>query len=197
MSKKPVLFDTNALNDQQIASETNPLVIEHMDPAWVPGYSEVVKANDLSQSKILSDADKAVYYRRFGSGPKKLKYEFAWLRMVGPSGTVSYRADADRMQWSARGWRPVIVDLADPMKYLSTLGITAVPPAAHVEPDGTIRRLDDALFYVDTEDPRYVAAKLQEAAEKALAAGTVENTVGANSYVPIEAKREESGYLTL
>jgi hypothetical protein len=190
MAKKPVLFDINK-SDLEQSYETQPLVIENMDSSWIPGYSETVKANDLSQSKMLTEADKAVYYKRFGSGPRKMKFEFLWVRVTSPNGGVSYRADADKMNWTQRGYRPVIVDPKDPLTVLRNLGVTEVPPAAHVEPDGTIRRLDDALFYVATEDPRYVAFKANEAEENRRAA-VIEEKQGERSYVPIEATRERS-----
>ena len=61
---------------------------------YIPGYSEIVMANDLEKSQTISTEVKEKYYQRdFGTGPATLPIEFKWIPVVGPNGEVSFYAN--------------------------------------------------------------------------------------------------------
>src|SRR5690606_12492481 len=83
---------------------------EETDPAYIPGYTEVQRANDLSlnPSQVVDGAGntKQDYYMRWGTGPRDLPVEFAWLPISDGVGRASRIADKDRGEWLRRGFKP-------------------------------------------------------------------------------------------
>jgi hypothetical protein len=123
---------------------------------YIPGYSELVMANDLEKSVAISTEVKEKYYKRdFGTGPATLPVEFKWIPVVGPNGEVSFNANEAVYQHKAMGYEPVILKSttmveADKEFRAQFFGF-GFPPVAHLSSDGMIRHRDAALFFVDRE----------------------------------------------
>ena len=126
-------------------------VRQKLGPDYIPGYSEIVMANDLATSQIITTSTKEKYYKRdFGTGPQTLPVEFCYVRVQGPTGENSSSANEDTFQYTKMGYKAVIVtsqeDFAEQFQAIPGIGF---PPAAHIGADGMIRHRDAALFYVD------------------------------------------------
>jgi hypothetical protein len=145
-SEKPVLWGNNTTDSAQIHEEDN-YAWEHFTPGYTPGYSEVVKVNQLAQSTVLTTAQKEKLYKELRARPRELPMRLKWVRVSGPDGGRSYNANVDLATWRRLGYRPCTIDV------LTNAGMK-VPPTAHVETDGTIRREDVALWYVDAARAR-------------------------------------------
>jgi hypothetical protein len=140
---KPLLWGANtSVNVQE--HEANEFAYEHFSPAWVPGYDEHLKANEIAQNPLLTQAQKEHLFSVIGAGPKKLPIRVAWVRVTAPDGGRSYNANVDLSSWRRRGYRPANVET------LTAAGMR-VPDTAWIDSDGTIRREDTALWFVDEE----------------------------------------------
>jgi hypothetical protein len=145
MPNKPLLFGVIEEADSFVPRR----IREKVGPDYIPGYSEQVMANDLSDSNIISNDVKDKYYRRdFGTGPGELFYEFKWVRVTGPKGELSHSADEDAYHYTKQGYAPVVVKSKEDFKDQFGYGF---PPAARIGPDGMIRHRDVALFFVDRQ----------------------------------------------
>lgn len=145
MSKKPLLWNTPEVDEAHLPRRLR----EKLGADYIPGYSEIVFANDLSLSDKLTDAEKEEYYKKeFGVGPNVLPYEFKWVRVSGPHGQPSDSAREDTFNYRRMGYKPVTVEAEADFKAQFGFGF---PPVAHIGADGMIRHRDSALFYVDRE----------------------------------------------
>ena len=116
---------------------------------YIPGYSEIVMANDLAKSAVIPEHIKEKYYKvDFGTGPQELPFIFAWVRVVGPTGDVSASANQDAFEFKQKGWREVKLMSNKQAEFTEIYGY-GFPPAAHIAGDRTIRHRDAALFVVD------------------------------------------------
>lgn len=133
---------------------------------YIPGYSEEEAARDIEQAERfasageihgLTDAQKQEYYERFGTGPKEKDFDLKFLRVAGPNGQANLNVRQRMVAHQRDGYQQVTVE------DFEEGGIFAdydVPPDADVAPDGSIRRIDTALFYKpvdadeDDETPR-------------------------------------------
>ena len=192
---KPFLVP-DATNDVERASETNPWIRQSHDPSYIPGYSEQVQANDLAtgddlefrqRHRHLGNDPKAHFYRLIGAEPKPLAVEFAWLRVNDPGGNRSYNADVDLMEYTSDGYIPATVETLTKYGY-------GFPPAGHKAPDGTIRRLDTMLYFIDGSKARVLKA---ERSAEARAADEPKAEHGADSNVPILVTDNERDKLEL
>lgn len=119
-----------------------------LDPSRIPGYSEIVQANDIATSDALDFRAKNGItqedaYRLVGATPRKLEVEFQWLPISGVAGGRVSDAQArvlDRYQ-NQEGFR--LATRED----LSSRGFE-MPPMGRVAEDGTIRRGADVALYV-------------------------------------------------
>jgi len=144
---KPAIFANYVPDDEQAI---DPRGFELDDPSWIPGYSEIIQANEIAAADPLVWANqhagtgitKEKMYQVIGATPRDVPVTFRWLRVTGPDGGNSYNADEDRAQYVERGYRAVR------KQDLENWGL-GLPPAAHIGADGMIRRLDTALFVVD------------------------------------------------
>ncbi len=124
-NQKPLLFGSNTLDAAQLAA-LDAADDAGWDNAYVPGYSETQRANELAV--------------RDGRKPAETPHLY-WARTQRTDGSnVDYR-DAGLIQRA--GYRACT--LAD----LKENG-WAMPPAAHVGADGLIRREDLTLAIVDS-----------------------------------------------
>jgi hypothetical protein len=164
---KLILADEKSVAEQFMPDD---LTWEDQDATYIPGYSEAVKANDLSMSRTVSNKEKERYYKRWGTGPRKLPFEFVYLRMTNAAGGASHSAAIDRMAYQQAGYKICTKDdyLALQDQYPEILkGTPWEAGSAILEPDNTIRRLDSALFVVMTDNPRYLAWQRRRAEENA------------------------------
>jgi hypothetical protein len=194
MAKKPLI-----LADDTPSVMKRPYNDEHLwedhDSSYIPGYAEVVKANDLDTSITLSAKDKEPYFKRWGTGPRKLPFMFVFLRMTNAAGGVSHSAAIDRMAYQQAGFNICTKDdyLALMEQYPEILtGTPWEAGSAVLEPDGTIRRLDSALFVVMTDNPRYIAWQRRRAEDLARTEDP-DTPVGPGGYALSEARGQFEG----
>lgn len=140
----------------------------HLDPSRIPGYSEIVMANDIEKADALIFRDrngvtKEALYQQIGATPRVLDVEFAWLPISGIAGAMISQHQAvvlDRYRHQ-EGFR--LAREED----LTSRGF-GLPPLGRVAEDGTIRRgADTALFMRSGEVARkWNAFKAAEQAER-------------------------------
>lgn len=197
MPSKPLLFADDVPAADKRAVELK-YVREEFDKFYIPGYSEVVKANDLSKNRaqIIDQAGqtKQDYYQRWGTGPRDLPFEFVWVRVTDPAGrTTGTNIGIDRFHYTEKGYRPCTVQDFERLKEkLPTLDF---PPAAEKAEDGTIRIQDSALFVVDTNDRRFLLAQRDLAEANRAALNPRSDRRGDTTGTSIDAWEEESGYI--
>lgn len=145
MSKKPLLWNTPEQDEALLPRRLR----EKLGADYIPGYSEIVFANDLSITDQLTESEKQEYYdKEFGVGPNVLPYEFKWVRVSGPHGQLTDSAREDTFNYKRMGYQPIIVQTEEDFKAQFGFGF---PPVAHIGADGMVRHRDSALFYVDRE----------------------------------------------
>lgn len=125
------------------------------DPSWIPGYSEIVQANDINEADDLDFANamrdggnpriktKEDAFQMIGAEPQELPVEFAWLPYSDPGGG-GLSADAARqldMYINRKGYRLATKKDLERWGY----GTTRVMSEAE---DGAIRRGPDVALYV-------------------------------------------------
>jgi hypothetical protein len=164
---KPIVFS----DDRGDAEKYDPnLHAGSLDPSRVPGYAEIVKANDIAQADPLIFRDKTgmtqeELYAQIGAKPQELPVELAWLRICGPGGAESHSAARELdSAVNQQGFRLATKDDLDNYGY-------GFPPAARMAEDGTIRRGPDVALYIRSGE---VARKWEQyyAAETARLEGT-------------------------
>ena len=142
---KPLLFADERSDSERFDPRLHR---GHMDPSRVPGYAEIVMANDIARADDLTFRDrnagrtKEDVYRQIGSQPQPLPVELAWLRITGPGGTDSPRAYQELDHYkNAQGFRLCRSEDLEAHGY-------GFPPAARLAEDGTIRRGPDVALYI-------------------------------------------------
>lgn len=167
---KPALF----ADSRSPADRFDPNKTRGNDPSYVPGYSEIVQANDIDASDDVTfltahkDAKegsrkKEDWYKKIGAHPQKLPVELSWQRTSGINGERSYTADKQMADAQDEGWSTITRQELEDLGY-------GMPPSAHVDADGLIRRRDTALCVRDGEVARRWHRYRQEQA--ALAEGS-------------------------
>lgn len=157
-ASKPLLF----ADERTDAERFDPRLHRgHLDPSRIPGYSEIVQANDIAKADDLVFRDrnkgrtKEDLYHQIGASPQPLPVEFAWLQVSGPRGLESPTAMRHLDHYEhAEGFR--LATRAD----LENHGF-GFPPAAREAEDGTIRRGPDVALYVRSGE----VARMWEAAK--------------------------------
>lgn len=119
-----------------------------LDPSRIPGYSEIVQANDINKADDLvfreqnQGRTKDFYFKQIGASPRMLDVEFKWLRITGPGGADSSSAARELdVALNQEGFR--LANVND----LESNGCS-LPPSARKAEDGTIRRGPDVALYV-------------------------------------------------
>ena len=166
------------------------------DSSYIPGYSEVIKANDINTSNRLSDSEKEKYFKRFGTGPKKLPFQFVYLRMTNAAGGESHSAAVDRMVYRQAGYNICTKDDFEQLmeQYPEILkGTPWEAGSAILEADGTIRRLDSALFVVMTDNPRFRAWQRRRAEQNARFSAQRPQPEGPGGYATVEEEGQFEG----
>lgn len=123
--QKPMLFG-NMQFDAAALEDVEKFEGENFDWSYVPGYSEQRRMNEITV--------------RNGHKPTPID-KLYWARVSRVDGTnVDYR---EAVTVSRLGYRACTVEDLKERGW-------GMPPAAHVAPDGTIRREDTALAIVDS-----------------------------------------------
>ena len=196
MAKKPLIFGPGMVTPDGDAPEP------YLQPDYIPGYSEIVKArdvekaeylNDGSNTRGLSESQKRAYYRKVGAQPQKTEYEFMWLRVAGPGGGQSFEADREMMFHRHDGWEVIKVDSEADFTEKYGFGF---PPAAHLAPDGTIRQLDVALAAIPSEVARRNELARQAKNEAALRAEREART-GPSTGMDVSVSVEDTGSVSV
>ena len=158
---KPVLF----ADTRSDAERFDPALHRgHLDPSRVPGYAEMVQANDIDVADALAfraandGRTKEDIYAQIGASPTVLDVELAWLPISAPDGGMSSHVVRQLDQYvHQQGFR-----LATEEDLLSR-GF-AFPPTARRAEDGTIRRGPDVALYIRSGEVarKWQAFKIQE-----------------------------------
>lgn len=145
MTEKPALFP----DERTDAEKFDPA--RHrgtLDPSRIPGWSEIVQANDIDKADALTfrsrnGITKEDAYRLIGATPRKLEVEFAWLPISGLAGARMSDAQARALDSyeNQEGFR--LATEEDLRRY----GF-GFPPLGRRAEDGTIRRGADTALYV-------------------------------------------------
>lgn len=168
-SKRPVVFgDETTASDRHTARMAERDVSQAQKlGSYIPGYTEQVQANDIasgtefaSRGEIhgMDESEKRKYYERFGTEPQPLPYRLKPVRTSTADGEGENITISQNLQnFKRRGWRPAKAeDFAEDGKF-GRLGWEK-PPGFEAQPDGTLRRWDTTLFYIEGEQYR----RLQE-----------------------------------
>ena len=188
---KPVLF----ADQRSDAERFDPMLHRgHLDPSRVPGYAEMVQANDIDIADALSfrgandGRTKEDVYGQIGASPSVMEVELAWLPISAPDGGTSSHVVRQLDQYvNQQGFR--LATKED----LASRGF-GFPPTARIAEDGTIRRGPDVALYIRSGEVarKWQAFRLQEQDELANARPTA---FGGGEYVAPtfrEADRHET-----
>lgn len=163
--KRPVLF-----GDEQTASDRHTAQMMERDVAqnqklgsYIPGYTEQQMANDIAKGTEfasggeihgLGESDKRKYYERFGTEPEPLPFVFKPVRTTTASGEgENITISQNLQQFKRRGWRPAKAEDFEEGGKFARLG-WGKPPGFQRQPDGTLRRWDTTLYYIEGETYR-------------------------------------------
>lgn len=178
------------------------------DPSRIPGYSEIVQANDVASAdeltfrnhqqqfgltgKIKKQED---VYKLIGAHPQELPVEFKWLPISGPGGGAMspHAASALDQYTNKEGFSLVKVDLKDPVADFSNQYYGyGFPSTGRVEADGTIRRGPDVALYVRSgEVARMWKQHQEERAQEMDAAHLPDKFSKGNYQAPVTPYEEE------
>lgn len=180
MARKPLLFDTELSVPTERALQTEEMARAADNPNYIPGYTENEVAQSLAQAEYGSMAyqQREHQFRRLGIDQvRENPIHIKPVRVSGLDGRMNENVLLDQMQYRKDGYRPMT--RAD----LEAHGI-AMPPLYHEAPDGTIRRGDVALWFVDAQRAKEIRAN-KIALTKERETGAVE-TVGNETGVQID-----------
>ena len=158
LTEKPVLL----ADERTDAEKFDPR--QHrgtLDPTRIPGYAEIVQANDIAKADDLIFREqnlgktKEDLYRQIGAQPQVLPVEFKWLRVSGPGGGESHNALRELDGYTSQEGFTLVPNTAfDPGERFHTLGY-GFPSTGRKSEDGSICWGPDvALFVRDGEVAR-------------------------------------------
>lgn len=187
--EKPFLHgaDYAAELDRQISREETM----SNDPGWIPGYSEQVRVNELARidieqrnfttaREIKSKDGKQLrehYYAMYGVEPRTLPVRFKWVRVADSKGEQNENVRRDLQTYLDEGWTFASKEVLATHGYGTRESWNIV--------DGTIRRGDVALMFVDADRAAMIdARRAREKAEREM--------ISANADISIEHHRESN-----
>ena len=151
LTEKPVLFSDTRTDAEKFDPRQHRGTL---DPTRIPGYAEIVQANDIAKADDLIFREqnlgrtKEDLYRQIGAQPQELPVEFKWLRVSGPGGGESHNAlrelDGYRTQ---EGFRPVANTDFDTGERFERLGY-GFPSTGRKAEDGLIHWGPDVALFV-------------------------------------------------
>lgn len=180
--EKPVLFADKRSDAERFDPRRHR---GHLDPSRIPGYSEIVMANDIARADPLefrkaNGMTQEDAYRLVGATPRELDIELQWLPISGAAGAPSdLQARVLDRAINQEGFRLATED------DLTSRGF-GFPPLGRLAEDGTIRRGADVALYVRSGE---VARKWEsfKLAEQAAYEGRELETVSASGGETTEA----------
>lgn len=201
MPKRPVIFSDDqpdSLDYVEEQVEANVRQTKRLS-SYIPGYTEQVEANDMAKGVQfgsggeihgLSESDKRSYYERFGTEPKPLPYVFNWLRVADHRGEQNMTVSQSLMNRRREGWTAAKKeDFLEGGKF-AELGWGMPPAIDTVGPDGTLRRMDTALFYMKGDRYRRLEAdKQSDSLPRGPDAGLYEEREGEGTLVDAHANQ--------
>lgn len=151
---KPVIltdYDRQAMDDVEALIARNRQMEDDFDPYYIPGYTEVLKANEIKAADDFTWMErhrethltKEKVLKTIGAEPRTLPVYFKPLRVQSADGAASSTVLSDMRPYAKWGYRPAIWP-ADFEQH----GF-GQPPGFVVRPDGTLHRDDLQLFVVD------------------------------------------------
>lgn len=149
--KKPAIFSDNRSDAERFDPKLHR---GSLDPSRVPGYSEVVQANDIAPADALyfreanAGRTKEDIYKQIGAAPRELPVELAWLP-APDTGSSAQRRQLDQytMQQGFRLVKGETVDGAPALpRHLRDLGYGFLGTWRLAE-DGSVRRGPDTALY--------------------------------------------------
>lgn len=180
---KPLLFGEKLEEEtERILDRGGSYAAEANDPAWIPGYSEMIRARDLLGAEYGSITHKQIEHQMRLLGVTEYKappVDLMWGRVVGMDGTENDNVRLDMRSHTRDGYKVIT------KTELETLGYK-VPESAFVAADGTIRRGDVALMAVDAK-----RAALNEKRKRAENEER-EEPESAFGYISVEAERDRN-----
>ena len=188
---KPVLF----ADQRSDAERFDPMLHRgHLDPSRVPGYAEMVQANDIGIADALTfraandGRTKEDLYAQIGASPTKMEVELSWLPISGPDGGTSSHVMRQLDQYvNQQGFR--LATKED----LTSRGF-GFPPTGRLAEDGTIRRGPDVALYIRSGEVARKWAAFKFAEQDALSNAHPEGYESGAYAAPgiVEAERHES-----
>jgi hypothetical protein len=155
--QKPVIlpdYKADSQDDIEALIARNRQLEDDFDPMYIPGYTEIQKANAIAEVDDLLWRDahpgqpKEYYYNQLGKNPQPLPVHFQAVRVAGMDGTHNANVTRDKAEYDRWGYRPA--------KYPEdfTPHGFGQPVFYVVQADGTLRREDLQLFVVDARAAR-------------------------------------------
>lgn len=170
-TRKPMLFGDPTPDIQRKAEADATRRSEFAtDPFYIPGYSELVKANAIGSAvqtfsgQGIDESEKQDYYKRYGTSPRELPFHFMPVRVRGPGGGGSTQADIEADTWKNLGYRPVSAEDFEEGGKLAQAGF-GKPTAMTETADGKFTSWDTELWVVDGERHRINEAQKQAEAD--------------------------------
>lgn len=151
--KKPVLFAEERSDAEMFDPRRHRGAL---DPSRIPGYSEIIMANDIAKTDDLTFRNahrdnphiktREDVYKMIGATPRELDVQFAWLPVSGAAGARSSHVDRVLDSYMHQeGFRLATKD------DLTSRGF-GFPPAGREAEDGTIRRGSDVALFVRSSE---------------------------------------------
>ena len=178
-TSKPLLF----ADDRSDAQRFDPRLHRgSLDPSRIPGYSEIVTANDIDKADDLWFREKNLgktkdqVYREIGASPQVLPVEFQWLPVSGAAGggISSHQARVLDGMKNQQGFRLATVEDLEREGY-------GFPPAGRLAEDGTIRRGSDVGLFVRSGEVARMWNSFREDTQASLE-GDTSRTATAGAY---------------
>lgn len=194
MSKpvKPVLFPDSRTDAEKFDPR---LHMGALDPSRIPGYSEIVQANDVAKSDPLVFRNQTGMthedmFKKIGAKPQELPVEFKWLRISGPGGADSHSAmrTLDTAK-NKEGFRLASEEDLERYGY-------SFPPAGRKAEDGTIRRGADTALFIRSGEvarmwERYIVEEAARLEGASVPATLTEGGYSAETFVEEEREKAE------
>ncbi len=151
LTEKPVLFADSRTDAEKFDPRQHRGTL---DPTRIPGYAEIVQANDIAKADSLIFREqnlgktKEDLYRQIGAQPQELPVEFKWLRISGPGGGESHNALRELDGYiTQEGFTMVQNTAFDPGEVFANLGY-GFPSTGRKGEDGSIRWGPDVALFV-------------------------------------------------
>lgn len=182
MATKPLLWDTNPMEVTERELESNEMLRASNDPNWIPGYSEQRHAAALKNAEYgsMSYQQRDLQLKMLGvDNMDDPPIHITSVRVSNLAGEVNDNVMLDMAHYKKDGYKQMTVE------DLERYGMR-MPPLYHIAADGSIRRGDVALMFVDAQRAKLTRDR-KDAETKDLEDNA--NTIGALSGVAISVEQ--------